>query len=226
VLGEVRIHLDGYGGGTQALVKGSYIKFGTGEPKESEKFTLPAQDGLINRYFLDNLDSDHVFTKNIRENRTRLTIDFEEGGREIKRIRIRNGRDDGPRDWDFERPRCNLYFKLVNYVRSVTAPGKISRPAVSYEVTDVELVGEIDAPGLAEAHDEKLTNVLRPVVESTIFSTVNLSHFRDLFVDQIQGPLDALVRTTDEYEWNGYKASDLVPKSIAIDKGDVVFYFM
>lgn len=229
VLSEVRVHLDGFGGGTHALMKGSYIKFGAGEPEIDEKFTLQHQDGAINRYFLDDMDSEHVFTKydptEEEPYRTRLTIDFEDKGREIKRIRKRTGRDDGPRDWDFEQPRCNLYFNLVNYVRSVAAQGKSSRPAVTYEVTDVELEGELDAPGLIEAHDDKLTDVLRPMVESSIFSKVNLSHYRDSFVDKIQEQLDALVRTTDQYEWNGYSASDLVPKRIAIDGGDVVFYF-
>lgn len=216
VLGEIQIRLDGYAGdGSQPLVDGSYVKLGD----EAVHFTMPYHDYLLSRYFINDMTSDIIVTKPISENETRLSVVFEDKERELKRV-SRSGHDGLRKDWDIEGCRCDVHFKLVSHK---TSKGGDS---ISYEVTKVNLLAEVDAPLLIEAIDDFITKKVRPMVTSAVLEVLNRPSSRLLVADRMQDMLDALVAATDEFDRNGYGLSKLIPKNITIDGNDVVFHFI
>lgn len=214
-LGKVKIRLDGYGGSKEPLKDGCFVQLGG----KVVKFTMPSFDGVATRYFINDMESDIIHAKPVSENETRLSVIFEEKGREIKRVGKRKGWDDVARDWDLEDARCDVYIKLVN---RKTTDGK---PSVSYEVTKVDLMAEINAPGLIEPIDDWITGKVRPRVEDAVMDILNEASFRQLVADELRRRLDDLVKAASEYGLFGYLLAMLVPKQILIEGNNVVFRF-
>lgn len=214
-LNKIEIRLDGHASGKAPLKDGSYVKLGS----VIKKFTMPHHDRFTYRYFINDMTSDVIHAKPIGENETRLSIVFEDKGREIKRVDRLVG-DGVARDWDIENPRCDIYVKLINHK---TSDG---RPSISYEVTNVDFLGELDAPGLIESIDDWITSKVRPRIESSVMQLLNQDGFQVIVANEVQRGLDALVKAASEYSLFGYSPAALVPKHVAISGNKVVFRFI
>lgn len=217
-LNKLKIHLDGHASGNNPLQNGSYINFGG---VQSDPFTLPYYNGSVYRYFINDMESDVIHITPVGGNESRLTVVFETGGREIKRVdeHFKRAGDKLARDWDIENPRCDIYFRLVNYL---TADAK---PSISYEVTRVSFGGEIDAPGLIESIDDFITRKVRPIVETNVKKTLNNDVPRKEVAGLVRSQFDGLVKGADNYRIFGYSISGIAPKGFSIDGDKLVFRF-
>lgn len=213
-LNKIKIHLDGHNSGKHALADGSFVQFGN----DISRFTLPYHNGKIYRYFLNNMDSDVIHVTPVSGSESRLTVIFEAGGKEIKRVDENLG-DKIARDWDIENPRCDIFFHLVNYP---TATGK---PSISFEVTKVSFAGEVDAPGLVEGIDDFITKKVRPILEAEVKKVLNSDALKKQVAGQVRDKFDGLVKSADQYSLFGYQASAIAPRQFFISGDNLVFRF-
>jgi hypothetical protein len=176
-------------------------------------------DGILARFFINDMVSDVIHIKPIAPNETRLTVVFEEKGTELVRVGKVWGFDRTMADWEIEYPRCDVYFKLVE--RNATG----GRPSISYEVLKVELLAEINAPGLVEKTDDWVTSKARPKIETMVRETLNLKENKQKVADALVTRLDALVQAASGYKNYGFLLAMLVPKRIFIEGNNVVFSF-
>ncbi|PHN05327.1 hypothetical protein [Flavilitoribacter nigricans] len=230
-----KIKLDGYDEGGKALTDGSYVQL-KGMP--AFKFSLPYLQVTTGssrfprlqthrRSFINDMSSDIIQLKSLGGNKMRLTVIFENGGREIKRYcRQCAGKpgDGGPQDnimqdWDLQNPRVDIEIELIN---KKTSGGKNS---ISFKTTNVKLHAWIDAPALWDKIEQWIMNKVRPEAEQRIMNYLNDPKLQTMVADKMYQGLLSASAYVNQYELLGYNLLNIQPKGIVVSNGKVVFQF-
>lgn len=230
-----KIRLDGYDQAGKALANGSYVQF-KGMP--AFKFSIPMLQVTTGpkrfpklqthrRSFINNMQSDIIQLKSLGSNKMRLTVIFENGGREIKRYcRQCAGKpgDGGPQDnimqdWDLQNPRIDIDIQLIN---KKTSKGKNS---ISFKTTAVKLHAWVDAPLIWDKLEQWIMNKVRPDAEQRIMNYLNAPQLQTMVADKMYQGLLSTSDYINQYQLLGYNLLNLKPKGIGIKNGKVVFQF-
>jgi hypothetical protein len=221
-MNKVRVRLDGYDTNGESLPNGSFVKLGD---KELAKFSLPYLEVKLakskRRTFINDMESDIVHLKPLSANSTRLSIIFETHGKEIKRYAKNSvfNDDDLLSDWQIENPRVDITFKLINYKT------KEGQPSISFEVTDVDVHGKLDAKLLGDGIENFISGLIRPEVEKQLKKGFNNQNVQQNVANTIYDKLVKLSDYLEKYQAYGYSLSDIAPKSVVIEGSNLVFKF-
>lgn len=230
-----KIKLDGYDRDGKALNDGSYVQF---KGMQAYKFSIPYLQistgsskfpklQTHRRSFINDMNSDLIQLKSLGGNKMRLTVIFENGGREIKRYCRQcagkpgdgGAQDNIMQDWDLQNPRIDVEIELIN---KKTSNGKNS---ISFKTTGVKLHAWIDAPALWNKIEHWIMNKVRPEVEQKIKNYLNDPKLQTMVADKMFQGMQSASAYVNEYQVLGYNLLNLKPKGIMVSGGKVVFQF-
>ncbi|MEO0471215.1 MAG: hypothetical protein AAF206_16420 [Bacteroidota bacterium] len=231
-MNKVKIRLDGYDRDGKALPDGSFIQFGSRKMNFSIPY-LEVQTSKVKalatyrRSFINNMESDIINLKSLGGTSSRLSVIFEEGGKEIKRYCRRcagkpgdgGAQDNIMADADIQNARIDVDFKLVSYT---TTNGK---PSISYQATGVKFHAWLDLKLVPDGVEQWVFKKVRPKIEAEILKYMNSTQLRKMVADQIHGQMQKLPEYVSQYNQSGYDLSSLLPKSVGISGDKIVFRF-
>jgi hypothetical protein len=216
---RLSVRLDGYDKDGRKLEKGSYIKL-FGEP---DRFTIPHVVFKPKRYtFINDVQSENVDFDAIGPNLARLTVLFEENGRELKRYcgscagRRQDGRgkDNQMKDWDLQNIRLEVDLKLVNF-----------GDGISYKATEVRWRAQVaDTPHI-DAIEDIFSRKLRDEVQDKALMMLNDDKKREIVRDAIDEGLRKLPEYLEKYAASPYSVTGMLPTRVSISGDDIVLHF-